>query len=135
MQIFLYFGLFIAILAILFAIQNNDPVTVSFIFWNFRGSLALILLIAMAAGALISSLISIPSSFKAHLASRNQRKKTEALEACIEELNITVEEQKTELQDNLKKLKEMQSLPYPSEITHSSEELQENDHQNNLEEN
>ena len=103
MQIFLYFGLFIAILAILFAVQNNDPVTVSFIIWNFRGSLALILLIAMAAGALISTLISIPSSVKAHLAARNQRKKTGALEATIEELQNTVEEQKTELQDNLKK--------------------------------
>ena len=135
MQIFLYFGLFIAILAILFAVQNNDPVTVSFIIWNFRGSLALILLIAMAAGALISTLISIPSSVKAHLAARNQRKKTGALEATIEELQNTVEEQKTELQDNLKKLKEMQSLPYPPESEHTSEKLQENDDQTNLEEN
>lgn len=53
MQIFLFFALFIAVIAVVFAIQNTSPTTVSFITWKFNGSVALVLLIALAAGALI----------------------------------------------------------------------------------
>ena len=80
MQIFLFFALFIAILAILFAVQNNETTTVSFFIWYFDGSLALLLLIAMAVGALISFLISLPSNIRARWTIRNQRKKMTELE-------------------------------------------------------
>lgn len=121
MQIFLFFGLMIAILAILFAVQNNDPATVSFIAWDFNGSLALILLIATAAGAVISSFLSLPGNIKARWTIRNQRKKMTELETKITDLEATIEEQKVELEENLKTLKEMRmpssepALPEPSE--------------------
>ncbi|MBN1147118.1 MAG: LapA family protein [Anaerolineales bacterium] len=96
MQIFLFFALFIAILAIIFAVQNNDPVQVSFIKWDFDGSLALVLLIAMAAGALISFFASLPTNIKVRWALRNQKKKLAELEASLAEHKQKLEEmQKT----------------------------------------
>ena len=96
MQIFFFFGLAIAIVAILFAVQNNDPATVSFMVWEFQGSLALILLIAMAAGALISFLLSLPNNIKVRWAVRTQRKK-------INELETGLADQKAKLEGAQKK--------------------------------
>jgi uncharacterized integral membrane protein len=92
MQIFLFFALFIAILAIIFAIQNNDSATVSFLLWESEGSLALVLLLSMAAGALISYLVSLPSSIKNRLEVRNLRKKIQDLEKYITEYEGQIEE-------------------------------------------
>jgi uncharacterized integral membrane protein len=101
MQIFLFFALFIAILAILFAVQNNDPATVSFLAWDFNGSLALVLLIALAAGALISFFFSLPANVKARWTIRNQRKRLNELEASLAE--------------NKQKLEELQKKPEEEE--------------------
>lgn len=85
MQIFLFFALIIAIIAILFAVQNNETTTVSFIAWDFEGSLALVLLVALAAGALISFFVSLPANIKARWTIRNQRKKLTELENSLGE--------------------------------------------------
>jgi uncharacterized integral membrane protein len=97
MQIFLFFALFIAILAIIFAVQNNDTTGVSFFVWDFEGSLALILLIAMAAGALISFLASLPTNIKVRWGFRNQKKK-------ITELETSLAEHKQKMEDMQKSL-------------------------------
>lgn len=81
MQILIIFALLIAIVAVIFALQNLDPVTVSFFFWNAHASLALVLLITLAAGVLISVLASLPGLARGKWATSGQRKKLAALEA------------------------------------------------------
>jgi uncharacterized integral membrane protein len=83
MQIFLFFALIIAVLAVIFAIQNNDTTTVSFAIWKYNGSLALVLLVAVAAGSLISFFVSLPSNFKTRWALRQQRKKMSEMESSL----------------------------------------------------
>jgi len=61
MQFSMLVALFIAIAAVIFAIQNLITVHVSFIAWQFDGPLALVLLIVFAAGFLASALISAPA--------------------------------------------------------------------------
>ncbi|MGB5872674.1 MAG: LapA family protein, partial [Bacteroidota bacterium] len=61
MQIFLLVSLLIAALAVVFALQNTEMITVNFLFWSFQGSLALVLLTALATGAVASSFASLPS--------------------------------------------------------------------------
>lgn len=91
MQIYLFFALYIAIIAIIFAIQNNQPISVSFLFWkSSESSLALVLLITLAAGALISYLVSMPAGIKARLTIRNQRRKLSDLETELEESGNTI---------------------------------------------
>ena len=108
MQIFLFIALFIAALAIIFAAQNNASTTVSFFFWEFNSSLALLLLIALATGAAISVLFSLPSNIKARWTIRQQRKKMTEMEASLENLNVQNVELKTRLDDTQKKATEPQ---------------------------
>lgn len=82
-QVFLFFAFVIAALAVTFALQNTAVVTVSFLFWSFSGSLALVLFIALAAGALIGWLVTMPSVLRAQLTVVSQRRKLTALENSV----------------------------------------------------
>lgn len=104
MQIFLLIALFIAVLAVIFAVQNNDSATVAFALWKFEGSMALMLLISMAAGALMSIFVSMPSNIRARWTIRQQRKKMMELEASLSGLR-----EQMDLME--KKLAQMQSSP------------------------
>ncbi len=81
MQIFIFIALLIAILAVIFALQNLAVVTVSFLFWSIQGSQALVLLVTLAAGVLISLLASLPGLVRGKWSTASQRKKLAALEA------------------------------------------------------
>ena len=56
MQSFLIVALGLAILTVVFALQNTVPVVVSFLIWKFEGSLAMVLMLTFALGVLVSSL-------------------------------------------------------------------------------
>jgi len=92
MQIFLFFALIISILAVIFAVQNTAPTTISFAIWDFKGSLALVLLVALAAGALISFFASLPSNLRARWILRQQRKKITDLEKSLATVRSELEE-------------------------------------------
>jgi len=98
MQVFLFFALFIAILAIIFAVQNNQAVQVSFFNWDFEGSLALLLLIAMAAGALISYFVSLPANIRVRWSHRTQKKKLAELESSLTDHKQKLEETQKSLE-------------------------------------
>jgi len=102
MQIFLFIALIISVVAVLFAVQNTDPVTVSFAIWETEGSLALVLLIALAAGALISFLFSLPSNLRTRWTIRQQRKKMTELETNLANLRLQSDEAQKKM-DELKK--------------------------------
>jgi uncharacterized integral membrane protein len=77
MQLLLIVGIIIAILAVVFALQNAIPITVSFLVWKFESSLALVLLIAIALGILMSLLVSVPSMIKRRGMISSQKKQLE----------------------------------------------------------
>ena len=54
MQSFLIVALGLAILTVIFALQNAIPVGVTFLVWKFEGSLALVLMLTFTLGALVS---------------------------------------------------------------------------------
>ncbi len=64
MQLLLILGIVFAIGAVTFALQNNMPVAVVFLFWRYDSSLAVVLLVALALGVLIAGLVSSPSVIK-----------------------------------------------------------------------
>lgn len=74
---FIIAALIIAILAIVFAIQNANIVLVSFLLWKFEGSLALVLLLTFVLGFIAGLLIILPKLIKRNLKASDQKKKPE----------------------------------------------------------
>ena len=99
MQLSLIFALFIALLAVIFSVQNTSPVTINFLFWNFEGSLALILLITLVTGVIIGFLTSSPSLLKSRSAISTQKKKIAELEASLAEQGTQLGEAKIRLEE------------------------------------
>lgn len=56
----LVLGLVLGAASIIFALQNTFPVTVTFLSWGLNASLAIIIILSLLLGALISILITIP---------------------------------------------------------------------------
>lgn len=92
-QIFLIAAILIALLAVVFALQNAVNITIFFLAFEFSSSLALILLITLAVGALIYFLISLPANLKKtqHLA--QQRKQIRQLEESLTQKSTNISEQ------------------------------------------
>ena len=80
MQLLLLFVIVFTIGAVTFALQNNVPAVVVFGFWRFDSSLAVVLLLALALGALIAALVSTPSVIKGQWAGARLRRQVAALE-------------------------------------------------------
>jgi uncharacterized integral membrane protein len=83
MQVFLVFALLIALVAVIFAVQNTALVTVSLFIWDFNNSLAVIILLTLFAGVLISILMASPGLIKSRIARTNLRKKNKELEGKL----------------------------------------------------
>jgi putative membrane protein len=81
MQIFLIFALLIAIVAVIFALQNTALVTISLFAWDIHTSLAVALLVALGAGVLVAILFSVPGWVKGGMSRASQKKKFSSIEA------------------------------------------------------
>jgi lipopolysaccharide assembly protein A len=90
-------GLLMGAMVIIFAAQNLEVVSVTFLTWQFEGSLALILVVAVAVGMIISSLLSIP--IRLYRRSQVSRLKTdnEILQEELERKSIEVKEEKNKV--------------------------------------
>jgi len=113
MMIFsLILALLFAVVAVIFALGNTDVVTVSFLSWHVEGSLALILLVAVAVGILIGILLMTPGAIKRNLALSGQKKKIKTTEQELDQRKQELDEHKskvTELEGKVKKTEENQA--------------------------
>lgn len=80
MQLILILGISVAIGAVVFALQNMAPVTVTLALWTFEGSLALVLLFTLGLGALIAGLLSSPAVIRGQWTIGRQRSRIADLE-------------------------------------------------------
>jgi uncharacterized integral membrane protein len=82
MFIFILFllGVVLGGLAVMFALQNIEVVTVSFFSWHLQGSLSLILMVAMLTGIIIAFLIILPESLSGYFRYRALRRENARLE-------------------------------------------------------
>ena len=86
MQLAIILGIVIAIAAVAFALQNNVPVTVTFLVWRFDSSLAMVLLLALGIGAIIVALVSTPTAIRSRWTVSRLRKEIAAKDATIAEM-------------------------------------------------
>jgi GGDEF domain-containing protein len=75
----------IAFLAILFALQNTNLVTIQFFIWEYRQSLALILLGTLAIGVIVGLLISFPAILRRNLKASRVRRQADSLTELVQE--------------------------------------------------
>ena len=106
MQILLISGIGVAIVAVLFALQNNVPVTISFFAWSFGGSLALVLLMALGLGVLIAGLVTSPALIGSQWSGKRLRRQV----ATLEEQNRALQQRVAELDAQLESLIAAQAL-------------------------
>ncbi len=115
MLIFIIIALIIAIIGVVFALQNPVTITVTFVFWSFHGSLALVLLGTLAVGVLISLLASLPGLMRGKWTASSQKKKL----AAIETERNAYQKRAEEAEKDVKNLEEqVASLSAEYEKTH-----------------
>ncbi len=83
MILFLILGILLGAAAVLFALQNVTVITVSFFAWHLQGSLALILLVSIGVGMIISLLIILPESISNYFNFRRLKKENANLEEAL----------------------------------------------------
>ena len=100
MMIFsLILALLIAIVAVIFALGNTDPVTISFLTWQLEEQpLALVLLVALAIGILIGILLMTPGAVRRNLALSGEKKRLKNAEKELDQHKSKV----TELEEKVK---------------------------------
>jgi GGDEF domain-containing protein/uncharacterized integral membrane protein len=84
-------ALAIALLAVLFALQNTAPVAISFFTWSAQEPLALVLLITLAAGVIAGLLISVPSLIKRNIKLSHRRRELEEMGWKFQEKDQEIE--------------------------------------------
>jgi len=97
MVIFILIALLIAIVAVIFALQNAVTITISFFIWQFDGSLALVLLLTLGLGFLISFFATLPSIIRRSWAIAGQKRRINALEKQLGDASTKIETLESEL--------------------------------------
>ncbi|PKL09325.1 MAG: hypothetical protein CVV51_04420 [Spirochaetae bacterium HGW-Spirochaetae-7] len=62
--VYLILVLIVAIIAVIFSLQNSVPVAITFFSWSASGSLSLVLILTLTIGILLGVLITAPSVFR-----------------------------------------------------------------------
>ncbi len=89
---YLIMALLIAVVAVIFALQNTLVITISFFVWKVTGSLSLVLLITLAIGVVIGLLVLAPSAINKTIQVSGHRKRIGALEKELDEHKAKVAE-------------------------------------------
>jgi uncharacterized integral membrane protein len=98
MQLLVIAGMLVAAASVAFALQNNIPITITFLFWHFDSSLALVLLLTLAIGGFIVGLVSTPSTLRRQWKILRQDKRIVELEAMCADRQLTIATLESRLQ-------------------------------------
>ena len=116
----LILALVFAVVAVVFALENTEIVTVSFLNLQITESLALIFLGTVALGILIGVLLMIPSAVKRSLALSGEKRKLKGAEKELDKHKTQV----TEFEEKAKKEEErIQQIERLKEEKHAKEEV------------
>jgi uncharacterized integral membrane protein len=98
MRLYIVSGLAIALLAILFALQNPNLVTLNLLGWEYRQSLALVLLLTLAIGVVVGLLVSIPAVIRRGWRVSRFQKQTDTLTDLLQttEQQVATEAQRVQ---------------------------------------
>jgi lipopolysaccharide assembly protein A len=82
--ILLVIGLIVAILAVIFALQNSTPTVINFLFWpTGEVSLALVLLVTFLLGVVATVLVLLPGIIRRNTQLRGMKKKVGQMDKLV----------------------------------------------------
>ena len=110
--VILIIAFLVAIIAVVFALQNTVTVPVHFLFWQSEGTIALVLLITLALGSLVGLLVLSPALLKRRMEISKLKKNSAELEKTIEEQRLKIES----LENQLSPPEEPLEVIVPSEV-------------------
>lgn len=113
MIIFLLIGLLLGAFVVIFALQNLTTITVVFLAWQFEGSLALILVLAVFTGIVMSSLLSLPGVIKKSFQISSLRRHNDKLKSEIIHKSIEIDSEKSKVVANNAYLDDLEKNPKP----------------------
>lgn len=96
-QLMFILAMGLGLASILFALQNNVPVTITFLLWRFDGSLAMVLLLAFALGGIAIALATTPATLRRQWATNRQTKRINELEQSEKRLTAEIAELRAKL--------------------------------------
>ncbi len=91
-MIFLVIGLLVGGVAVIFILQNIIPITVHFFNWEMNGSLALILILSILTGAVLSALSCLPDMINNYFEINNLKKRVKELEAQVDNYKKSIDD-------------------------------------------
>ncbi len=87
-QFYFILALFCAVLVAVFAVQNNDPVDITFLFWHFGGiSKVLVILVSTVVGALLVLFLGFGQYFEKTRRVRRLEGEVRGLKSELEKLS------------------------------------------------
>lgn len=78
-------GLLLGAAVVLFILQNVIPITVTFLVWQFSGTIAVLVLLAVVVGVLIGLLLSLPAILNKEFKNTSLKNHNKKLETDLEE--------------------------------------------------
>lgn len=112
MHLLLILGIVFAIGAVVFALQNNVAVIVSVAMWQFEGSLALVLLVALGLGVLIAGLVSSPTVIRGQWVASRLRHQVAELEEQLNQQQL----RNSELAAEVAQFRHTSGMPEPDPV-------------------
>ena len=85
-------GIILGAAVVIFALQNLAPVMVTFLGWSFEGSIALIVILSLFAGIVISLLFSLSSFIKGMITESKLKGHNEALRKELDQHKVMLED-------------------------------------------
>lgn len=110
MQLITIAAMLFAACGVTFALQNNVPVSVTFLFWRFDSSVAMVVLLTLAAGGFIVGLVSTPSTLRRQWAMARQNKRIAELESISSSQKQTISDLESRLP--VRESPPAETLPY-----------------------
>ena len=132
MQFVMIFSLVIAVLAVMFSMQNTASVTLQFFIWTFQSPLAVLLLIALTIGAILTSLLTIPGWFKSKKSKTRHHKEVVELEDSLAKYRTDLIDTQNKNKDLRQKILELEEAKQNLEKVYDDTNREINDLHNAL---
>lgn len=83
-------GFMLGLIALIFAFQNNEVVSLTFLNWQFESSLAIVVIISLIAGVVIATLLTMPGAIARSVSMHVLKKENRSLKDLMLEKQDTV---------------------------------------------